>query len=193
MSSRKDNAGGKTSREEMERLEKLNAETKALIDTILPSREEIATIRSLLDKEDRNQNEWDVIKRILWNNQLITPVPIMLNKTCQNFGDMLYYEDRLTFFSTMEDCQEFCTELLKKEPNCRYMNYRSYTFGEIVEMSQKIKRDVIIDPGRMKEGKRTLYFSPRTNRIVAAMTGSSISSIRDLMEFMKKYPEGEIY
>ena len=123
----------------------------------LVSKEEVALLKIKLGKSHRKESDWDVIKEILWNCNVLTFTPTIRVRGITNIGKILCEDGFLVVFSNIDDCT-------------RYVQIGTIPFVDVLEIADQHNKDVLIDVNQERNSKCFMYVhkSKELNAVILA-------------------------
>lgn len=110
------------------------------------SKEDISKIKIKLGKSHRKESDWDVIKEILYNHDLITATPEHKTAYVDDKSGVLCEEGVLIAFTNFDDCERYLKDLYKRDRSVGTMfHITSVPFPDIIEIADENKKDLFID------------------------------------------------
>lgn len=109
-------------------------------------KEDVDKIKIKLGKSHRKESDWDVIKKILMNHDLITASPQKRTRRVRDIQGVLYEEGVLVAFTNLDDCNKHLKSLY--EDNRRLgsvFNVKSLPFEELINIAEENKKNIFID------------------------------------------------
>ena len=149
-------------------------------DIHLISEEQTATLEKLLGKPHRSEDDWDVIKDILYSIHVVTATPIQKRSKIKSVDHILCEKGDLLVYTTMEKCQKNMQKLFKKDSKLRFCQYTFLPCEEVLDIALDHKMQVFIDrpedrsKNYMMEHPEELFdlclvYDGKTERISATM------------------------
>ena len=109
-------------------------------------KEDVSKIKIKMGKSHRKESDWDVIKEILYNHDLITAAPQNTTHYVNGVSGVLCEEGVLIAFTNFDDCERHLKELYKRDNRIGSMfHITSVAFPDIIEIADKNKKDLFID------------------------------------------------
>lgn len=134
-------------------------------------KEQVAQIKVLLMKEHRTEDDWIIIKDILQSHAVIVTEPVKPDRRIKVRDHILCDEGNLIVFTNGDDCQRFTREfILKKLPASTIFQMGSMPFTMAVDLSEKHRMDLLIDPVH-EPGDRFMMYMHGKAQIKAVMLG----------------------
>ena len=120
---------------------------------------DVKTIKNLLKKLRRTEDEWDVIRDILGSHSIIYITPIHPKvKTCNR---MLVDDGRLMAFTNFNDATAYCKDFVRREiQEGLQVQMGSMPFDDATEIADKEGMELFIDHP-VDEGMFLLYSNGR--------------------------------
>ncbi|MBQ9008048.1 MAG: hypothetical protein IJ088_01780 [Clostridia bacterium] len=103
--------------------------------------EKLAVYAKLMQKTERTEDDWIIIKEMLTVNQLVT----FLKAGARDDGDLYADKDYIYAFTTIEKAEKFCDALGKKNERYETIAMRTIYFDELVGVARKKERELLID------------------------------------------------
>ena len=116
-------------------------------DFNLIPKEQVTKIKNLLKKEHRTEDDWTIIKDILQSHSVIVTEPVKPSSRIKVRDHILCDEGNLVVFTNGNDCQRYTKEFIHKIlPSSTIFQMGSMPFTMAVEMAEKHRMDLLIDP-----------------------------------------------
>ena len=86
-------------------------EMKTIANARFINKSDVELIKNKLSQSKRTEADWDEIKAILSQYDLVTAVPTNPTKHVRTIGHMLCYDGYLHVFTNLYDCQRFLDKM----------------------------------------------------------------------------------
>lgn len=132
------------------------------------SKENVSMLKIKLGKNHRKESDWTIIKKILYNHDLITvnvtrPVPGITS-----VEHILCEENALLAFSNFDDCEKHIRYLQTFTSLERYVEVGSIPFETVIEVADNRQMPVYIDL-TMEPNRKIIVYNPQERRFTASL------------------------
>ncbi len=120
--------------------------------------EKLSILKVKVNKNHRKESDWDVIKDILNTYRIVTIEPIARIKGIRVIDHVLCKNGVLIAFTNSVECQDYVknmAKLLGKEG--LYFTMGSIGFEDVVDIADREKMDIYLDPKDEKNHKFIRY------------------------------------
>lgn len=127
----------------------------------------VELIKNKLSQGKRTETDWDEIKAILTQYDLVTAVPTNPTKHVRTIGHMLCYDGYLHVFTNLYDCQRFLDKICDLEKKKYLFTIGKIPFSSAIRASEKCMKELYIDIAI--DGGSCIRYDPFKEVLIATM------------------------
>ena len=135
---------------------------------LIPDKD-LSILDDLLDKDFRNQKDWDKIQEILNSGDIFSAVPIGQPKIVKEIEGILSYKGDLMAFTTLEKCQQFLKHLSDMDDSLRYTKIVSGSLEYMIDIANRRHCKLLVDFPFGNPFKKCILYESESNRITASI------------------------
>lgn len=135
---------------------------------MIPAKD-VSTIKIKLGKSHRKEADWEVIKDILRDSNIIVMETREKTRKIRNVDHILYDSGYLVTFTNLDDCKKYISELNVREGRVgRMFLIGVMPFLQATEIADAHKMDILIDP-QFEKNSMCIRYDSEKHMLAATM------------------------